>query len=169
MFSLLLWRNRLPYFNFSLKLPLKPHFQFHWKIVMVVFFFSNNLSTLTGRVLICHKGDFCGDYRQIIGLIYPVACPPRSLCRAQLRSEQCPLLPFGRTLPVGDTAGEGLPHLSVSGPQWSASPRCQSCSCSYGNTENRANRCACQYSVRGGLHLFLWKLLIDALHKHFQC
>lgn len=71
-----------------------------------------------------------------------MVCPPGSLRRAQSGCEQCPLLPFARKLPVGDTAGGALPHLSVSGHRWSASPRCQSCSCSYGNTENRANGCA---------------------------
>lgn len=98
----------------------------------------HQLSDLKGITRVWQR-ILSGDHRGIIWWIYPGVCPPGLPCRAQLTCERCPPLPSGRTLPVGDTAGGARPRLSASGLQWSASPRCQSCSRSYGSTESRVN------------------------------
>lgn len=102
----------------------------------------NNLQWLCGwKHLNDNKTIGTVDYKKyvvdwILEFSYLVACPPGWLSRVQLEYGRCPRLPFGQKLPVGDTAGGALPHLSASRLQWSASPHCRSCSCNYGNPEN---------------------------------
>ena len=74
----------------------------------------------------------------MFGSNYLAVCLPGWQNRVHLGCGRCSRLPFDQKLPVGDSVGAALPLLCVSGPQWSTSPQCWSCTRNYGNTEERA-------------------------------